>query len=106
MRDEETHIGDIVRIREWNDLLQEYGIYEHDKLNLVAYLLPPKELCGKEFTVIEIERDYKGEAYAFKGLITGTDILFWIRASVLELPIDKEWCVATDDEIKALFDAE
>lgn len=104
VRDEEIHIGDTLRVRDWDDLVREYGVDEHGELNRNPfYLPPPKKICGMQFTVTEFERDHMGKVYAYQGLIKGIAFPFWMKASTLEPLIDEEWDVATDDDIKALF---
>lgn len=105
MRDEEVHICDTLRVRDWDDLVREYGVDEQGELNRNHFFLPPpKEICGMQFTVTELERDHMGKVYAYKGLIEGITFPFWMKASALEPLIDEEWDVATDDDVKELFD--
>ena len=105
MQDEEIYIGGTFRVRDWDDLVRECGVDEHGKLNRhPCFLPPPKEICGMQFTVTEFEVNHTGKVYAYQGFIEGIAFPFWVKASALEPLIDEEWDVATDDDIKALFD--
>lgn len=63
MRDEDIHIGDVLRIRQWSDMAGEYGTTHLDEdyyycmiqVNpRIKFWRKMKYICGKTFTVSEI----------------------------------------------------
>lgn len=107
MQDEEIYVGGTFRVRDWNDLVREYGVDKHGNLNRNPYFIPPpKAICGMQFTVTEFKMTHTGKVYAYQGLIEGIAFPFLVKASMLEPLIDEEWDVATDDEINELFQVE
>ena len=36
MRDEDIHIGDVLRIRQWCDLVDEFGLDEDGKISVLS----------------------------------------------------------------------
>lgn len=61
MRDEEIEIGDKLRIREWDDMAEEFGKDELGRIRTRARFLPKmRELCGSPFTVADKLNHYAG----------------------------------------------
>lgn len=63
MRDNDIHIGDVVRVRRWKDMVREYGTTDCDEdyyycmiqVNpRIKFWRKMKYICGKTFTVSEI----------------------------------------------------
>lgn len=48
-------VGDIVRIREWDDMVEEFGKTADHIDCRYAFTEPMRPLCGKEFTILRIE---------------------------------------------------
>lgn len=46
-------VGDKVRVREWDDMLKEFGGNDHEISCTYSFVDCMKQLCGKVFTVIE-----------------------------------------------------
>lgn len=120
MKDEDIHIGDMVRVRQWGDLVNEYGEDCHieslvefvrstydipihaKRTRFTAYM---EKFCGKVFTV--------SEAYLSGGVSIGykfhddndTGINRWfICAEMLEpFEEDDKWEVASDNDIVLLL---
>ena len=121
MRDEDIHIGDMVRVRQWDDLANEYGENCHFVEGLFessyrSYDIPihakrtrfstyMKKFCGNVFTV--------SKTYLSGGVFTGyrfwddnlTGINQWfICAEMLEpFEEDDKWEVASDNDIVLLL---
>lgn len=64
MRDEDIHIGDVLRIRQWSDMVGEYGTTDLDEdyyycmiqvSPRIRFWRKMRYICGKTFTVSEIE---------------------------------------------------
>lgn len=54
MRDEEIEIGDKLRIREWDDMAEEFGVDECGDIETkVWFTTGMRSSCGKPFTVSE-----------------------------------------------------
>lgn len=62
MRKEDIHIGDVLRIREWDDMVEEFG-YEFDDGDYIdcdkVFTSKMNYLCGQKFTVKKIS-EYDG----------------------------------------------
>lgn len=66
VKDEDIHIGDVLRVRQWEDMVSEYGMTDDEdyyycaiKLNNdVKFLKKMAHLCGQVFTVSE-DYDYE-----------------------------------------------
>lgn len=61
MRKEDIHIGDVLRIRRWEDMEAEFGIYEGDERCIdcaFRFTTSMKPLCGQKFTVKEINYEW------------------------------------------------
>lgn len=63
MLDKDIHIGDVLRIRQWNDMVDKYDTTDYDedyyycmiKVNPhIRFWRKMKYICGKTFTVSEI----------------------------------------------------
>lgn len=99
MRDEDIHIGDMVRVRQWEDMEEEFGLNEDGDIDLLfPFQYAIKKFCGLQFTV---EEHYDG---AYKGTLCGVPGHWHFTHEVLEPIIEDELCVADDEEIKLLFE--
>lgn len=49
-------VGDVVRIRAWDDMVIEYGLYHnsHIKTPNMVFMDPMKGLCGKKYVIKRI----------------------------------------------------
>lgn len=68
MPDNKPHLGEIVTIREWEDLASEFWIDRRDTkgdLILTDFLVFPRKspLCGKQVRIDNTEAGYAGEYY-------------------------------------------
>ena len=118
MKDGEIHVGDVLRIREWDDMVSEYGKRDSFRdygvgilpdiaipIKRTRFTTHMKKFCGKVFTVSEI--------YLSGGISVGykfedkndTGINRWfICAEMLEPFVeDKEWEIADDNDIELLL---
>ena len=113
MRDEEIHIGDIVRIREWDDMANEYYIAANDILGgdiiieqkITRFSTQMKKYCGGIFTVAELYKSSRGRVgyKFFDNENTGINRWF-ICAEMLEpFEEDIELEVADDNDIEFLL---
>ena len=98
MKLEDIHIGDTVRIREWEDMASEFGCNRDVIKCRFQFIKEMKELCGKEFVVTEIS--YDGKVYFNDGDI------WWgwnISADMLEPVFSVEIEPFTDNELESLL---
>lgn len=117
VRDEEIHIGDVLRIRQWDDMVGEFGLSKFsddfilvtrkDSGVITGFTKEMRYLCGKEFTVRERLDTNSGFLYrSFNNIEKAfyAPLEYWtITAEMLE-PFEEDALeIATDDEIKALF---
>ena len=73
MRDEEIEIGDKLRIREWDDMENEFGKDVLGRIRTRARFLPKmRELCGSPFTVAD-KRNYFADGVP--------EVALWVYAS-------------------------
>lgn len=55
MRFEDIHIGDRLRIRQWDDMAREFGLTGTGHINCIfSFNSKMRPLCGREFTVSDI----------------------------------------------------
>lgn len=82
MREEFIHVGDVLRVREWEDMAAEFGINtngnidpryeEYGRTSVETFYKRMRDLCGKTFTVAKIHRysnfidDYVAEEPEFE----------------------------------------
>lgn len=117
MKDEDIHIGDVLRVRQWGDMVSEYGMrgdedyyYCAIKLNNdVKFLKKMAHLCGQVFTVSE-DYDYEFNDTKIKFYRSKEGVekikafgLWLICAEMLEPFIKEDLEVANDEDIKLLF---
>ena len=93
MKDSEICIGDVLRVREWDDLIREFGTdcdgnvkatYSFDSLD--------KYLCGKQVEIIRMHNGICGSLYEciVFGISMSESDTFYFSADELEaLQIDK-----------------
>ena len=92
----DIHIGDTVRIREWEDMASEFGCDRNDTIKCrFQFIEEMKDLCGKEFVVAGINGDK----------VCLDDYTLWwnISADMLELASSIRIEPFTDDELKSLL---
>lgn len=62
---EDIHVGDRVRIREWDDMAAEYIVKAEDKIIVppsgICFVLDMKKYCGKEATIAKIITSLTGK---------------------------------------------
>lgn len=79
MRLEDIHVGDVLRIREWDDMVAEYRKDPDGDISLISYsdfcypyfVRTMRYLCGKVFTVKSINID--NTLYSVEGIELATD---------------------------------
>lgn len=118
MRDEDIHIGDVLRIRQWEDMVAEYGMTTRDEYSYycatqvrkeVIFTKQMKHLCGLNFTVSNVYDlevvDDNIKFYRSKENVEGEkDFGVWlICAEMLEPFIEEDFEVASDEDVKLLF---
>lgn len=118
MRDEEIHVGDVLRVREWNDMANEFTtdpdgdiwipFDDFDDSSGIWFIRSMEYLCGKTFTVESITDMPSYYMYCSEEKIEFKNgFCYVITSEMLESlnePINEpDFEVATDDEIKALF---
>ena len=103
MRDEDIHIRDILRVRQWDDMLNEFGVDKHGKIkSLAGFPEQCKYLCGRQLTVMNIVG--VGLETRYFAIVDGEDdCTYAFSSDELELLFDEDWEVADDEEIKLLF---
>ena len=116
MRDEDIHIGDVLRIRQWDDMVDEFkqDIDGDLRFNIgvgsdpIPVFFPPqlKYLCGQTFTVNQIKSANGGYFYSLQENVEYSrdrGDRYIIVADMLEPFEEDELEIATDEDIKALF---
>lgn len=99
MRDEEIEIGDKLRIREWDDMKNEFGKDGLGRIRTRARFLPKmRELCGSPFTVAD-KHDY------FAGGVP--EAALWVYASSEDCEtINHSTFLITSDMLERVTDSE
>lgn len=107
MRKEDIHIGDRLRIRQWDDMELEFGLYGSGSIKCeFGFVKNMRYLCGRPFTIKAREEDrgnyLSEEREEFRPDAPGGR---WkISADMLE-PIEEpvEITPFTDDEMRLLL---
>lgn len=104
MKDSEIHVGDVLQVREWDDMVSEFGTDANGYINTRYGFRPDiKYLCGKQFRVMKILDGVFGKLY--EGIIldvSKTADEYFAPDELKPLP-DDDWEIADDEEIKLLF---
>lgn len=114
MRREDIHIGDTLRVRQWNDLASEFDaekypgciiIHQEDCDLDISFPENMRYLCGQEFTVSRVVRIGRRTYYrSYNNIELKYENDFWrIVAEMLEPFIEEDLEVANDEDIKLLF---
>lgn len=106
MRDDEIHIGDVLQIRQWEDMEEEFGLGGEGGILLVpSFPGEMRYLCGTQFTVKNIYKDNGGIRYrSFEGGENERPFGHWyISADMLEPFTEDDFEVANDEDMKLLF---
>lgn len=111
MQDTDINIGDVLKVRQWDDMAAEYDVVgtciyiSDDETPLIACFSDDmRGLCGRKFTVSQKMKRYSYFYYASEeGIEKMSMISHGITAEMLEPFYEEEFEVATDDEIKLLF---
>lgn len=105
MKDEDIHIGDVLRIRQWDDMVDEFGLNSYGYIECSGvFATNMKYLCGKQFTVSSIEYGtyYSDERVERNSL---GRMIWRITADMLEPSEEDSLEDITDEElIKLLFE--
>lgn len=82
MRDEDIRVGDVLRIRRWEDMEAEFGLTEDGEIPCVDTFTPyMRDLCGMTFTVRSVNtydnlnNDYEAKEPGFGKWIISADML-------------------------------
>lgn len=112
MRDEEINVGDKLRIRQWDDMINDPNVYKEDDVYVLSeakrmYLSPKMRfLCGKPFTISDII-SVRGSVlyYLSKEGYEEIDERSWycITSEMLEPCEETELEVADDNDIRLLL---
>lgn len=106
MRDEDIHIGDVLRVKQWEDMKEEFGYgIEGGILTIPSFAGGMRYLCGTQFTVKNIYKDCGGICYrSFEGGENERQFGHWyISADMLEPFAEDDFEVANDEDMKLLF---
>lgn len=110
MEEKDIHIGDVLKIRSWEDMKFEYGVDEFGAIvsdKGVCFHEEMQYLCGRIFTVEDVEqRVGKETKYYSVEDVENLDTYggWYITAWMLEpYEDDEDFECATDDEITLLF---
>ena len=81
MREEDIHVGDTLRVRQWNDMQREYGTLLGDINSPMPFVTQMQYLCGMTFTVKSV---VNGADYTVYHSEDGSENDFYITADMLE----------------------
>lgn len=85
MLSSDLRIGDIVIVREWDDLVNEFGLLEGDILSPIPFFSAMRKYCGHEFMVIRIAGD-RVELQCLDNIVPCFVSMYSFHPSVLEWP--------------------
>ena len=106
---EDIHIGDRVRIREWDDMAAEYIVEEGRRIappSGICFVLGMKKYCGKEATISKILVSW-ARKYA-QVMFESEDTEYWgnwtFTNEMIELIDDTPPYEITDEEFFKILD--
>lgn len=105
MRDEDIHIGDVLYIREWDDMLRDgkldaegnIVIVDSNRKMEILFREKLKHKCGEQFTVKDVHLRPSGLLYESEEDSKKGAFAVWLT------PNPPHFETATDDEIKLLL---
>ena len=104
MQEKDINIGDILLVRQWDDMVREFGTDANGYINTRYGFRPDiKYLCGKQFCVTKILDGVFGKLYEGIILDLSKTADEYFAPDELEPLSDEEWDVADDEEMKLLF---
>lgn len=111
MRESDIHIGDVLKVRSWDDMAHEYESYEDGDIKTPSgyvFLKVMRHLCGQTFTVRDQQTANMGciRYYSVENVEEIAGMSAWVITAEMLEPLDDEadeFGVATDEEIKLLF---
>lgn len=101
MRSDVFKSGDVVRIRDWDDMVEEFGI-EYGEIKCDArFTEEMRYLCGKEFTVGDIVRRSSSQELLGHGFLRDASVhRQWIITSDMVVYADD--CNPVDIDVSGL----
>lgn len=111
MRDSDIHIGDVLKVRLWEDMAREYGNDEYGNVTMpdvYNFMQSMGHLCGRIFTVKSKQNTGRGcmRYYSVENVEEWENGYAWVITAGMLEPLEyevDEFEVATDEEIKLLF---
>ena len=107
---EDIHVGDRVRIREWDDMAAEYIVEEEGRRiappSGICFVLDMKKYCGKEATISKISVSWARSYAQVMFESEGTNWDTWnFTNEMIELIDDTPPYEITDEEFFKILDA-
>lgn len=105
MKDTDINIGDKLRVRDWDDMVAEFGLDDGENIPCDAsFITEMRGLCGKQFTVKEIHRgDGYNTYHSEEGIEKLIDWRYSISADMLRRGIVRELCPNSQDIFDTLY---
>ena len=106
MRDKDIHIGDVLQIRQWDDMENEFGLNGLGSVNCyLSFTEGMKYMCGQQFTVVKVHPGaLSRNAYESQELIESSHGRNWhISADMLEPFMEEDLYVANDGDFSILL---
>ena len=105
MREEDIQIGDVLMVREWDDMEREFNLDDCGAVDCCyRFVSEMKYMCGMTFTVAGSRKTANGHiAYDSRERIEQWGSKRWnISADMLE-PFVEEFDVASDEDLRLLL---
>ena len=110
MKDSEIHVGDVLRIKEWDDMVDEFEVDGDGDVKIwgrrnvpVWFFYKNKEICGQVFTVKAVEHLPHTYYRSEENVESDSNDYCIITCDMLEPFTDDEYELATDEDISMLF---
>lgn len=112
MKDSEIHVGDVLRIKEWDDMVAEYGVDKEGDIKIpgdalsIWFMGKNKDMCGRIFTVrAKMHGVYNMFYYSEENVEYDPEARrqYIITCNMLEPFTGDEYELATDEDISMLF---
>ena len=105
MKDNEIKVGDVLRVREWDDMLEEFGenLGDIDTPN-AAFVVNMRPLCGSVFTISKIYTEFDDDEFYYRSEEGVEDRMgshhWYITAGMLEPFCSDEEIEVPEDEFE------
>lgn len=85
------HVGDHVIIKEWDDMVEEYGLYPWGDIDChLTFARDMRKYCGKEVVITDVERECEYEVNDDCSWVFSNDMIECLAGENIPVEADME----------------